>query len=88
MADGRESCLEGITKVIERFTKDAALVPRLLVESETFQSICEDDTLARAILDRLEGSQRIQQDAKAIVDYLALVAELEWEITEALRNAK
>ncbi len=84
---GPEALPFDIAQVLERFPRDAALVGRLLVESETFRSVCEDYTLARAALAQLEELQRPMHLAE-IADYRALVADLEREIAEALQNAK
>ncbi|MCI0430701.1 MAG: hypothetical protein L0210_09200 [Rhodospirillales bacterium] len=76
-----------IAQVLERFPRNAALVARLLVENETFRSVCEDYALARATLEQLEELKQVKQGAE-VADYRSLVAELEKEIAEALRNAR
>jgi hypothetical protein len=60
---------------------------RLLVENDTFRTLCEDLALARAMLVKLESFQSKRETAK-IAEYHQLAAELENEISEVLRCAK
>ncbi len=76
-----------IAQVLERFPRDAALVARLLVENDGFRAVCEDYALARSTLVRLEQPKETREPPE-VADYRSLVAELEKEIAEALRNAK
>lgn len=75
-----------IAQVLKRFPGDAALIARLLVENETFRAVCEDYALARSTLANLEQPKEAREPPE-VADYRSLVAELEKEIAEALRNA-
>lgn len=74
--------------VLERFPDRAALVRQLVLVDATFASICEDYALASATLARLEALPPAEQAGTEIADYRTLVADLEREIAEALRNAE
>jgi len=74
-------------QLLERFPSDAPLMERLLVENDTFRTLCEDLALARAMLVKLESFQSKRETAK-IAEYHQLAAELENEISEVLRCAK
>jgi hypothetical protein len=84
---GQEALPFDIAQVLERFPGDAALIGRLLVESEIFRAVCADYLLARSTLLHLEQLKQTKGSLE-IADYRSLVAELEGEIGEALRNAK
>lgn len=77
-----------LTQVLERFCGDATLIRRLAVVDDTFWSICEDYALARKTLAQLEKSEPREKHGVEIAEYVALVADLEREIVEALRNAR
>jgi hypothetical protein len=85
---GPETSRLDLTHVLEHFPHSAALVRRLVVVDDTFWSICEDYALARATLVKLEKLEQAEQNVTKLADYRALVADLEREIAEALRNAK
>jgi hypothetical protein len=75
-----------LAEVLQRFASDSDLVAKLVAKSDTFLSLCEDYTVARAALRRFEASC-IEQQAK-IEDYRSLVAELERDIESALNEVK
>jgi hypothetical protein len=87
MSDPKTSHLD-LTQVLERFPHCAALVRRLVVVDDTFWSICEDYALARATLVKLEKLELGGQPDTKLADYRILVADLEREIAEVLRNAR
>jgi proline racemase len=76
-----------VGQLLQRFRDDAALVARMLVESEGFRSMCEDLVLARSTLVELESFQREREPTK-IAEYRQLVADLEGEVAGAIKNAK
>jgi hypothetical protein len=84
---GQEALPFDIAQVLERFPGDAALIGRLVVENEIFRAACEDYVLAKSTLIDLEQLQQTMEPME-VADYRSLVAELEREIGEALRNAK
>jgi hypothetical protein len=84
---GRAASPVDTSQLLERFPEDAALVIRLLVEDEVFRSVCEDYTLARVTLARLNETHPVREPPE-LVEYRRLVADLEREIAGALRNAK
>lgn len=86
MSDSNASRLD-LTQVLERFPHYAVLIRRLVVVDETFWSICEDYALAKATLANLEKPEQAERHAEELADYRALVADLEREIAEVLRNA-
>ena len=75
-----------ICQLLGRFSGDAALISRLLVQNDAFRNMCEDLVLAKSALTQLETVQR-EQEATKIAEYRQLIAELESEITEALEHA-
>lgn len=86
MSDSDASRLD-LTEVLARFPHCAPLIRRLVVADESFWSVCEDYALARATLAKLQARPQDDQDAEKVAEYVALVADLEREITEALRRA-
>jgi hypothetical protein len=76
-----------VSQLLERFPEDAALVARMFVESDGFRGMCEDLVLAKSTLVELESFQRGREPTK-IAEYRQLVADLEGEIAEAIKNAK
>ena len=65
------------------FPDRAADVARLMGTSEHFQSLCEDYELAVETLRGLEERNH-PQDAKRLIEYRRLVADLEHELEECL----
>ncbi len=84
---GRESMPFDVDQVLKRFPGDAAIVTRLLAESDSFRTACEDLFLAKATLGELEALQPGREAAR-IAEYRGIVAELENEIAKAVRDAK
>lgn len=85
MAPPERSPLD-MAQLLERFPCDAALISRLLVQSDEFRNICEDLVLAESALNRLKTFQG-EQDGTKLAEYGQLIAELEREIVEALEHA-
>lgn len=73
-----------LSQILERFPKDAALVMRLVLESETFRNVCEDYVLARWTLSTIESTPEPERDRTRLADYRRLVRELEEEIDNSL----
>ena len=76
-----------LRQVLELFPDQNSLVRRLVVVDETFRSICEDYALAKATLATLEAGKPTDQQAAELADYRVLIADLERELGEALKNA-
>ena len=76
-----------LTQVLERFPDRAALIGRLLGESDAFRGLCEDFALARSTLARLLSVAEHERNVPVISDYESVVAELESDIATALRRA-
>jgi hypothetical protein len=71
-------------RAIERFPEMAQLIGRLVAQSETFYSLCEDHQLA---VETLEGLRTCRPtNEKAISEYDTLVKELEADIATALQR--
>jgi hypothetical protein len=77
-----------LTQVLSRFPADGALIRRLLLESESFRSVCEDLADASKILAELRQSPPSEKVAERIRDYEELVADLEQEIEKELEKAR
>jgi hypothetical protein len=73
-------------KAIERFPDQADLIGRLVEQSETFRSLCEDHQLAAETLDTLIA--RRPTDEKIVHEYRMLVADLEVDIATALNKVR
>lgn len=71
-------------KAIERFPDQADLIGRLVEQSETFRSLCEDHQLAVETLETLLA--RRPEDRKVIGENRTLVEELEADIEAALND--
>ena len=71
--------------VLQRFPREAALIAKLLDESEDFCSLCEDYELIVETLDRLLRNPA--SDEGLIKEYRSFLLELELEIADALTNA-
>jgi len=74
-------------QLFEQFPGDAALIARLLVQSDAFRNMCEDLVLAKNALMQLEAFQRERQPKK-VAEYRQLTAELEDEIAKAIEHAR
>jgi hypothetical protein len=83
---GGASLTDVMSLVAERFPNQAARALRLVGESESFRSLCEDYALAIGTLRRLEGLGRVANDTK-LEDYRALAVELERELAEHLAKS-
>jgi len=73
-------------KAIERFPDQADLIGRLVGQSETFRSLCEDHQLAVETLDGLTA--RRSMDDKIVHEYRTLVEDLEVDIASALNKMR
>lgn len=73
-------------KAIERFPDRADLIGRLVEQSETFRSLCEDHQLAVEALDTLTAKRPM--DDKIVHEYCTLVEELEVDIETALNKMR
>jgi len=82
-----EASRPDLTQVFARFPDSAALIRRLAIVDERFSSICEDYALAAATLAALRKPAKEKQDASKVAEYTMLVADLEREMSEAIRNA-
>ena len=76
-----------LASILVRFPEDTEQISRLVKADAAFRDICEDYTLARAVLETFERHSinwlRVEFD-----DYKTLIAELEKEIGNILlRNA-
>jgi len=71
--------------VLQRFPREAALIARLVDESEDFCSLCEDYELIVETLDRLY--MKPESDKGLIEEYRSFLLELELDIADALTNA-
>ncbi len=76
-----------LTQIIRLADQDAALVRHLLHCDESFRAICEDHALARHARDRLLDQVNAAGPRVTLEEYDRLIAELEDEITRALKNA-
>ena len=65
--------------VLDRFPAHAEAVEKLLSESESFRSLCQDLALAIQAVRRF-SAQRQPGDATRMAEYATLVEELEREI--------
>jgi hypothetical protein len=88
-ADGGGGRCEGcrcMKKAVERFPDQADLIGRLVEQSETFRSLCEDHQLAVETLDTLTA--RRPMDDKIVHEYRTLIEDLEVDIATALNKLR
>jgi hypothetical protein len=71
---------------IERFPDQADLIARLVKESETFRSLCEDHQLAVETLGALVARHPV--DDKIVHEYRTLIRDLEMDIAAVLSKTR
>jgi hypothetical protein len=75
-----------VAQVIGLFPRAAGVILRLFLADPGFRFLCEDRALAAETLTRLQAMP--DPDAKPeIAEYVAVIADLESEIMDALRRA-
>ncbi len=75
-----------MNKAFERFPDQADLIGRLIEQSETFRSLCEDHQLAVETLDTLTARRPV--DDKIVHEYRTLVEDLEVDIATILHKVR
>ncbi|HWK63374.1 MAG TPA: hypothetical protein VNS34_00425 [Rhizobiaceae bacterium] len=87
MASADEPARLDLKQIIERFPGKGSLIRRLALKDEAFRTICEEYTLARASLSWFEARPDASERPE-IPDYKSVIAALEDEIQEFLKNAR
>jgi hypothetical protein len=87
MAGPDEPAHLNLKQVIDRFPGKGSLIRRLALKDDVFRTICEEYSLARASLSWFEARPDASERPE-IADYKSVIAGLEEEIGEILRNAR
>jgi hypothetical protein len=76
-----------LDQLLSRFPGESVILARLLAVDDAFRNVCEDYSLAKATLAKLERFQG-PQELLRIAEYRQIILELAGEIAKAIESAK